>query len=183
MGMRRTLLLFALAASAAVRTFRGAAVVHGTIGRDASLSLLKRKAPLGKLRCDLLVRESNTRAVMSACIALRHRSTYSILQIREDGARAVASNHYTSAQISMSASRPCPSEKIARAPAHHVGTSVYERAIRACCFLYRTAPSRTPLPPMQIRHSPLSPAPVRVLACFAYFCVFHASGRRCSSAA
>jgi hypothetical protein len=84
--MRRTLLLFALAAAAAVKTFRGAAVVHGTVGRDASLSLLKRKAPLGRLRCDLLVRESNTRAVLSACIALRHRSTYSILQIREDGA-------------------------------------------------------------------------------------------------
>ena len=30
---------------------------------------------------------------------------------------------------------------------------------------------------MQIRHGPLSPAPVRVLACFAYSCVFHASRR------
>lgn len=84
--MRGSLLLFGLAAAAAVRTFRGAAVVHGTVGRDASLSLLKRKVPLGRLRCDLFVKESNTRAVLSACVALRHKDSYSILQIREDGA-------------------------------------------------------------------------------------------------
>ena len=84
--MRSTLLLCAFALAAAVRTFRGAVVVHGTVGRDASLSLLKRKVPLGRLRCDLFVKESNARAVLSACVALRHKSSYSILQIREDGA-------------------------------------------------------------------------------------------------
>jgi hypothetical protein len=84
--MRRTLLLFALAAASAVKTFRGAAVVHGTVGRDASLSLLTRKVPVGDFRCDLFLRQSTTRAVLCACIALRHRSTYSIIQIREDGA-------------------------------------------------------------------------------------------------
>ena len=84
--MRGTLLLCCLVVATAVKTFRGSAVVHGTVGRDASLSLLKRKASVGDFRCDLLVRQSTTRAVLSACIALRHRSTYSIIQMREEGA-------------------------------------------------------------------------------------------------
>ncbi len=84
--MRGALLLLSLAAAAAVKTFHGSTVVHGTVGRDASLSLLKRRVPLGNFRCDLLVRQSTTRVVLSACIALRHRSTYSIIQMRENGA-------------------------------------------------------------------------------------------------
>ena len=59
-------------------------IVHGTLGRDASLSLLQRKQPLGKFRCDLLARKSSMRAVLAACYALRKKDTYSILQIRKD---------------------------------------------------------------------------------------------------
>lgn len=61
-------------------------IVHGTLGRDASLSLLRRKQPLGRLRCDLLARKSSMRAVVSACYALRRNDTYSILQIGKDHA-------------------------------------------------------------------------------------------------
>ena len=42
--------------------------------------------PLGNFRCDLLVPHSTTRAVLSALIALRHNSTYSVLQMREGDA-------------------------------------------------------------------------------------------------
>ncbi len=84
--MRAALLLLAIAGAGAVRTFRGQKAVHGTLGRDASLSLLKRRVPIGEFRCDLFVRQSTTRAVLSACIALRHKSTYCIVQIREESA-------------------------------------------------------------------------------------------------
>jgi len=88
--MRRAMLLSlalgAIGTAHSLKTSRHDAVVHGTVGRDASLSLLRRRAPLGRLRCDLLVPRSTTRAVLRACIALRHGNSYSILQIGDSGA-------------------------------------------------------------------------------------------------
>ena len=55
---------------------------HGTLGRDASLFLLKRNQPLGRFRCDLLTRRSSTHAVVAARYALRKKDAYSIIQFR-----------------------------------------------------------------------------------------------------
>ena len=121
-----TLLLGALAAAYAIKTSHGAAVVHGTMGRDASLSLLKRRLPVGDIRCDLFVRESTTRAVISACIALRHADSYSIVQLREDGASLYVCRvkhdgvHRVAAILSTSGATPVRALKQAAAWHHSV---------------------------------------------------------------
>ena len=74
-----------ISSSQAIQVGQASKTVHGIIGRDATLSLLRRKSSLGKLRCALLTETSSTKAIVTTCLALRKEDMFSILQLRPDG--------------------------------------------------------------------------------------------------
>ena len=79
------LLLFASAADARLVGQAPTATVHGVVGRDASLGLMKRSSAFGRFRCELMKEKTPMKALLCACYALRKEETFSILQLRKNG--------------------------------------------------------------------------------------------------
>ena len=78
-------LLLLISSSEAIQVGAVSKTVHGVIGRDATLALLRRRSSLGRFKCNLLTQKSSVKAVVTACLALRKEDTFSILQLRPDG--------------------------------------------------------------------------------------------------
>ncbi len=59
--------------------------VHGILSRTEATRLIESRVPRAALRRDVLVRHSSEADVNRACMALRHSSSYCVVQMGSDG--------------------------------------------------------------------------------------------------